>query len=308
MNSPGETSEKPKEKIASQGQALEPEDKNQALPEKPHSTNSGQAKRKLPFGKILVAGIVILITLLAFGLIAYLIMNHNKTQAITSYEECVAAGYPIMESYPEQCAANSQTFTRKLTHDEKQDNQEPTPTLDPKYKDVRIYEGDYNDLINNCTAIEEYTYGPLRLTNNEIVNAVGYLIINGKLVSKNEEGWYMGQEEGWQVKSVYIEIPKQTEENKDFYETYFEAAGNNWAGAETNTTDLLFRLGGYEGEGTDLVFSSSADVPANFSDFIKNNIDTNKTVGLKLYITEPDSGGDAPGNFTGACKIEIVNK
>lgn len=80
---------------------------------------SKKPKRKLPLAKLLVAGIVILITVFAFGIIAYLLMGQNKTQEITSYEECVSAGYPIMESYPEKCAANGQTFTRKLTNEEK---------------------------------------------------------------------------------------------------------------------------------------------------------------------------------------------
>jgi hypothetical protein len=81
---------------------------------------SEKSRRKLPFGKILVAGIIILITILAFGLIAYIMIGQNNTQEITSYEECVAAGYPVMESYPEQCAApGGYSFTRKLTDEEK---------------------------------------------------------------------------------------------------------------------------------------------------------------------------------------------
>ncbi len=31
--------------------------------------------------------------------------------AITSFEECEAAGYPVMESYPRRCNAGGQTFT-----------------------------------------------------------------------------------------------------------------------------------------------------------------------------------------------------
>ena len=101
--------------LASQGQAL-----------RVSETKTKKPKRKLPLGKILVAGIVILITLLAFGLIAYLVMGQNKTQKITNFEECVAAGFPIMESYPEQCAANGQTFTRELTPEEQSKLNDPT--------------------------------------------------------------------------------------------------------------------------------------------------------------------------------------
>jgi hypothetical protein len=33
---------------------------------------------------------------------------------ITNFEECVAAGNPVMESYPRQCRADGQTFVEEL--------------------------------------------------------------------------------------------------------------------------------------------------------------------------------------------------
>lgn len=39
--------------------------------------------------------------------------NQNQKPVITNFDECVAAGNPIMESYPEQCAANGQTFVNE---------------------------------------------------------------------------------------------------------------------------------------------------------------------------------------------------
>jgi len=40
----------------------------------------------------------------------------DAAQAIASFEECAAAGYPIMESYPEQCrAGDGQTFVRDIS-------------------------------------------------------------------------------------------------------------------------------------------------------------------------------------------------
>lgn len=48
---------------------------------------------------------------------------------ITSYEECVAAGYTIMESYPEQCAVpNGPTFTRII--DTNMTNSTPDPVTE----------------------------------------------------------------------------------------------------------------------------------------------------------------------------------
>lgn len=45
--------------------------------------------------------------------------NSTTTTTINSYEECAAAGYPILESYPEQCVANGKTFVRDISGDVK---------------------------------------------------------------------------------------------------------------------------------------------------------------------------------------------
>jgi hypothetical protein len=36
----------------------------------------------------------------------------QATKTITSFDECVAAGNPVMELFPEQCATNGKTFTK----------------------------------------------------------------------------------------------------------------------------------------------------------------------------------------------------
>ena len=54
------------------------------------------------------------ISYLAFGLFVDK-EKKNDEIIINSYEECVEAGYPIMESYPEQCAVpGGKTFTREV--------------------------------------------------------------------------------------------------------------------------------------------------------------------------------------------------
>jgi len=40
--------------------------------------------------------------------------DEPQTSEITNFDQCVAAGNPVMESYPEQCAANGKTFTRQI--------------------------------------------------------------------------------------------------------------------------------------------------------------------------------------------------
>lgn len=61
---------------------------------------------KLEVGFIAAVGICLV---LAAGY-AWLVGN-KKTSSIDSFETCVAAGNPVMESYPEQCSADGKTFT-----------------------------------------------------------------------------------------------------------------------------------------------------------------------------------------------------
>ena len=35
-------------------------------------------------------------------------------KVITSYDDCVSAGNPVMESYPQRCSANGQIFTQNI--------------------------------------------------------------------------------------------------------------------------------------------------------------------------------------------------
>ena len=51
-----------------------------------------------------------------FGIVTYLLQpKEDEEKVITSYDECVEAGYPIMESYPEQCRTKEgDSFTRDI--------------------------------------------------------------------------------------------------------------------------------------------------------------------------------------------------
>lgn len=44
---------------------------------------------------------------------SYIYNTKDEASNITNFDECVAAGNPVMESYPEQCAANGQTFVNQ---------------------------------------------------------------------------------------------------------------------------------------------------------------------------------------------------
>ncbi|OHA83695.1 MAG: hypothetical protein A2408_00295 [Candidatus Yonathbacteria bacterium RIFOXYC1_FULL_52_10] len=41
-----------------------------------------------------------------------------SAETVTNFEECAAAGYPIRETYPEQCAADGKVFTRDISDDD----------------------------------------------------------------------------------------------------------------------------------------------------------------------------------------------
>lgn len=54
----------------------------------------------------------VFIALLVVGVMTWQLKGKQAVQNISSFEECVAAGYPVMESYPEQCKTpDGRTFT-----------------------------------------------------------------------------------------------------------------------------------------------------------------------------------------------------
>lgn len=71
---------------------------------------------------------IIIMSVLIFSLA---IISCSPQEKITSYEECVAAGYPIMESYPERCSDGFNTFTRELTEKEKSNLENPNMPEEP---------------------------------------------------------------------------------------------------------------------------------------------------------------------------------
>ena len=69
--------------------------------------------------------LLVIIVLLAVLVVAFYLFSLSQPeyippvalepeQQITNFEECVAAGNPVMESYPRQCQANGQVFTEEI--------------------------------------------------------------------------------------------------------------------------------------------------------------------------------------------------
>ncbi|MFO7710664.1 MAG: DUF333 domain-containing protein [Candidatus Woesearchaeota archaeon] len=64
----------------------------------------------------------------------------NDECPISSFDECVQAGNPVMESYPRQCEANGEVFVENLSFEERCEN---------------LYEGEWLDEHQECEGISE---------------------------------------------------------------------------------------------------------------------------------------------------------
>lgn len=58
-----------------------------------------------------IAGIVLILILF----LLFMYKPGNSTASVSNFQECAAAGYPVMESYPRRCTANGQTFTEIIS-------------------------------------------------------------------------------------------------------------------------------------------------------------------------------------------------
>jgi hypothetical protein len=66
----------------------------------------------------IILSIIILLIILA-GVSFWYITYNQRNNTINSYDDCAAAGYPILESYPEQCTVpNGKTYTRSINQEE----------------------------------------------------------------------------------------------------------------------------------------------------------------------------------------------
>ena len=56
---------------------------------------------------------VVLIVILMVVLVTWLVYRSYQISQINSYTDCATAGYPILETYPEQCRANGHTYVKQ---------------------------------------------------------------------------------------------------------------------------------------------------------------------------------------------------
>lgn len=80
-------------------------------------------------GFTVIETLLIIAIVAIVGAVGWYVYDQRKDEsaqsAITNFDECVAAGNPVMESYPEQCAADGRTFTnpnQKVTEAKEEDS------------------------------------------------------------------------------------------------------------------------------------------------------------------------------------------
>lgn len=109
-------------------------------------------------GKIILAILLIGVISAVFYWIS---LENEPVVTVNSYEECVDAGYPIMESYPEQCAApDGRNFTRELTPEEQNLTGGDFEDLDSKDDLIYIEEPKPFQTISSPLIIKGYARGP----------------------------------------------------------------------------------------------------------------------------------------------------
>jgi len=68
---------------------------------------------------ILIIALVVLLGVAGFSIAVF--WKQNQIKKINSFETCSQAGFPILESYPEQCRTpDGRNFVRELTDEEKE--------------------------------------------------------------------------------------------------------------------------------------------------------------------------------------------
>lgn len=70
----------------------------------------GDKSRKM----FMMWGILALVVIIGAGFLVFKKVYIEKMYPVHDYNECVAAGNPILETYPEQCIADGQTYVNPV--------------------------------------------------------------------------------------------------------------------------------------------------------------------------------------------------
>ncbi len=73
-------------------------------------TNAQKGEKEI---SLIIVGVVVALFIVATLIYISLMGMNDKELEIKSFDDCVNAGYPVMESYPMQCRADGVTFTEE---------------------------------------------------------------------------------------------------------------------------------------------------------------------------------------------------
>lgn len=80
-------------------------------------------------GQIFFTVVIVVLLLVVFGLIAFVITSNNaklrNLNDIDSFEDCIAAGFPALESYPRRCITSDGRSFTEIIEDEEEEEEEP---------------------------------------------------------------------------------------------------------------------------------------------------------------------------------------
>lgn len=101
--------------------------------------------------KFVIAGLVFVFVIVSVGVMYWAALQENDNQAqpignpvVTNFEECVVAGYPVMESYPQQCSDGTNTFVEDVVVPESyplETKSEPAPSNNAREQDGCVITG-----------------------------------------------------------------------------------------------------------------------------------------------------------------------
>lgn len=130
---------------------------------------------------LILGGLFLICFIISIG--AYFFSKEIRVRSISNFEECVVSGYPIMDSYPQQCATpDGRTFVEELP--------KPNITAVPSNDEVRVYSPIELSYVNSPMYIEGDALGSwywegtfnieLRSQNGDVI---------GSTLAQTEEDW-----------------------------------------------------------------------------------------------------------------------
>lgn len=93
-------------------------------------------KEKIIEQNLILVGVVFTVLVISY---TYFMSVHSRFRSITSFDECVKAGFQILTTYPEKCVLPGKVFTNPLQHEEKITRElltSTTSTITSDYKNL----------------------------------------------------------------------------------------------------------------------------------------------------------------------------